>query len=141
MDSGTRKPIIKVVGPCLGYILTKFGGYNWSYVVTVPSGRVKIHPGDKFFDTFHLFHCANGIFGENQWKQSCSTVKDGPLDRILSILVKICGHDTLVKKKNTVCERIFLTQLAIFHLYHVRIDKNAGKQIYSPVKVGSGDQF
>ena len=65
MDPGTRKPIIKVVCPCLGYIETNFGGYKWTYVVTVTSDRVKIHPRDEFFDKFHIFHSVTGIFGEN----------------------------------------------------------------------------
>ena len=77
----------------------------------------------SFLTHFTIFYHVNGIFGENQWKQSCSTVKDGPLDQILSVLVKVWGHRTLEKKKNEIYKGIFLAQKAILDLDHAKIDK------------------
>ena len=42
-------------------------------------------------------------------------------------LVKVRGHNTLKKGKNTIREKTFLAQLAILHLDHAKIDKKSRK--------------
>ena len=99
MAPRTIKTENKVVGPCLFYLLTKFGGCRMTYVVTDNLQVWKIIVLTRLVTYFSFLHMSDDTFGKFLWGQSCSIMKTKPIYQISSQLANVCGHSTLGKKK------------------------------------------